>query len=55
MLRSFYSGRSPRCGRKGALVALGHRLLRIIYTVLFKECSEGRQLGRAPCDVIVQV
>ena len=36
MLRSFYSRLSPRCGRKRALVALGHRLLRIIYNVLLR-------------------
>jgi len=34
MLRSLYSRLSPRCGTKRALVALGHRLLRIIYHVL---------------------
>jgi hypothetical protein len=31
MLQSFYSRLSPRCGRKRAIVALGHRLLRVIY------------------------
>jgi transposase len=36
MLKSFYSRLSPRCGRKRALVALGHRLLRIIYNVLLR-------------------
>jgi transposase len=34
MLQAFYSRISPRCGRKRAIVALGHRLLRIIYHVL---------------------
>jgi transposase len=36
MLRSLYSRLSPRCGTKRALVALGHRLLRIIYHVLLR-------------------
>jgi len=35
-LRSFYCRLSPRCGRKRSLVALGHRLLRIIYYVLLR-------------------
>jgi len=34
MLQAFYSRISPRCGRKRAIVAIGHRLLRIIYHVL---------------------
>jgi len=33
-LQSFYSRLSVRCGRKRAIVALGHRLLRIIHAVL---------------------
>jgi hypothetical protein len=36
MLQSFYSRLSPRCGRKRAIVALGHRLLRVIYYVLLR-------------------
>jgi transposase len=36
MFPSFYSRLSPRCGRKRSLVALGHRLLRIIYYVLLR-------------------
>jgi transposase len=36
MLQSFYSRLSPRCGRKRSLVALGHRLLRVIYYVLLR-------------------
>jgi transposase len=36
MLQSFYFRLSPRCGRKRALVALGHRLLRVIYHVLLR-------------------
>lgn len=36
VLRSFYFRLSPRCGRKRAIVALGHRLLRIIYYVLLR-------------------
>jgi transposase len=36
MLRSFYSRLSSRCGRKRAIVALGHRLLRIVYYVLLR-------------------
>jgi transposase len=35
-LQSFYSRLSPRCGRKRAIVALGHRLLRVIYYVLLR-------------------
>jgi transposase len=35
-LRSFYSRLTSRCGRKRAIVALGHRLLRIIYHVLLR-------------------
>jgi transposase len=34
MLQSLYSRLSPRCGRKRAIVALGHRLIRVIYHVL---------------------
>ena len=37
MLQSFYSRLSPRCGRKRALVALGHRLLRVIYHILLRD------------------
>jgi transposase len=33
-LQSFYSRLSLRCGRKRAIVALGHRLLRVIYGIL---------------------
>lgn len=36
MLQSFYLRLSPRCGRKRSLVALGHRLLRVIYYVLLR-------------------
>jgi transposase len=36
MLQSFYFRLSPRCGRKRAIVALGHRLLRVIYYVLLR-------------------
>jgi transposase len=34
MLRTTYFRLSPRCGRRRTIVALGHRLLRIIYQVL---------------------
>jgi len=34
MLRTAYFRLSPRCGRRRTIVALGHRLLRIIYQVL---------------------
>jgi transposase len=34
MLRSFYSRLIPRCGKKRAIVTLGHRLLGVIYYVL---------------------
>jgi len=36
MLQSFYARLSRRCGRKRAIVALGHRLLRIVYHVLLR-------------------
>jgi len=36
MLQSFLARLSPRCGRQRAIVALGHRLLRIIYHVLLR-------------------
>jgi len=35
-LQSFYWRLVPRCGRKRSLVALGHRLLRVIYYVLLR-------------------
>jgi transposase len=35
-LRSFYSRLSSRCGSKRAIVALAHRLLRVIYYVLLR-------------------
>jgi len=43
MLRAFYLRLSPRCGKKRTIVALGHRMLRIIYIVLlrlkpYREC-----------------
>jgi transposase len=34
VLQSFFCRLSSRCGRKRAIVALGHRLLRIVYDVL---------------------
>ncbi len=34
MLRAVYFRLSPRCGRRRTIVALGHRLLRIVYQVL---------------------
>jgi len=37
MLQSFYFRLSSRCGRKRAIVALGHRLLRVIYHVLLRD------------------
>jgi len=37
MLQSFYFSLSSRCGRKRAIVALGHRLLRVIYHVLLRD------------------
>jgi transposase len=37
MLQSFYFRLSSRCGRKRAIVALGHRLLRVIYQVLLRD------------------
>jgi transposase len=36
MLRAFYLRLSPRCGKKRTIVALGHRMLRIVYAVLLK-------------------
>lgn len=37
MLQSFYFRLSSRCGRKRAIVALGHRLLRLIYHILLRD------------------
>jgi transposase len=36
MLQSFNARLTPRCGRKRALVALSHRLLRVIYYILLR-------------------
>jgi len=36
MLQAVYFRLSPRCGRKRTIVALGHRLLRIVYNVLLR-------------------
>src|SRR6202023_2552731 len=33
-LQAFYSRLSPRCGKKRTIIALAHRLLRVIYHVL---------------------
>ena len=47
MLSAFYSRLSPRCGKKRSIVALGHRLLRIIYYVLLRSQPYQESHGRS--------
>jgi len=47
MLQAFYVRLSLRCGKKRAIVALGHRLLRVIYHVLLN-LQPYRELGADP-------
>lgn len=46
MLQAFYARLTPRCGRKRALVALSHRLLRVIYYVLLRSQPYRESHGR---------
>jgi len=46
VLRSFYARLSSRCGRKRAIIALGHRLLRVIYYVLLRSQPYQESTGR---------
>jgi transposase len=47
MLSAFYSRLSPRCGKKRSIVALGHRLLRVIYYVLLRSQPYQESHGRS--------
>jgi transposase len=47
MLSAFYSRLSPRCGRKRSIVALGHRLLRVIYYILLRSQPYQESHGRS--------